>query len=176
MEIARRGIVRDTQHAVREAPEMRFRIRAANAAPRRVRVIALGSDDAHARDCVAARAANVRFSHVSELAALLDSASLRSADECHARNVSSGAIAAWLGAPDLAIIVGREGDDAAVAVLAARSYRNRGVTVSAVIQASARTRRSPGARTADTLRPWCTMLVLASDAGYLPDLLDALGT
>lgn len=165
------------------APEVRFRVRAANSAPREVRVVVLSDDDATGdatRACVAGPFTQVHFSAASELAGLLDTGGMQEASWPRTLNAASDAIAAWLGSPDLAIIVGIEGDDAGAAALAAQAWRMRGVTVSALIRPAASAspaceNASTRQRTADLLRPWCTMLVLASGSDYLVDLLSALG-
>jgi hypothetical protein len=167
--------------AAAQAPETRFRIGAPNSQARLVRVVALDRHDDETRAAACARS-NVQFSSVSELAELLDMGDVQRSGWSREMFAGSGRIATWLGAPDLAIIVGRDSDDATVAALAAQTWRRLGVTVSAVIRPAAAhpavmdnvttVRRSP---TADLLRPWCTMLVLASSSAYLGDLLDALG-
>lgn len=171
-----------------QAPETRFRVRAANSTPRLVRVVALREHDDETRAALCAYGSNVQFSSTSELAALpgigidIGNGGMRRHDWPREMNAASGAIATWLGAPDLAIIVGREGDDATAAALAAHTWRKLGVTVSAVLRPAcahpAGTRNATAIRrthTADLLRPWCTMVVLASSSDYLGDLLDALG-
>jgi hypothetical protein len=169
-----------------QAPEARFRIRAANSTPRLVRVVALGEHDDETRAALRAYGSNVQLSTASELTALLGIGigigGMQRHDWPREMNAASGAIATWLGAPDLAIIVGREGDDATAAALAAQTWRRLGVTVSAVLRpASAHPAKTGNAtaisrsHTADLLRPWCTMVVLASSSDYLGDLLDALG-
>lgn len=167
--------------AAAQAPEARFRIGAPNSQARLVRVVALDGDDDETRAAVSARA-NVQFSDAAELAALLDMSDVQRRGWPREMFAASDRIAAWLGTPDLAIIVGREGDDATAAALAAQSWRRLGATVSAVVRPASAltasmdhttTARRPD--TADRLRPWCTMLVLASSGDYLGDLLDALG-
>ncbi|MFL9906490.1 hypothetical protein [Paraburkholderia sp. RL17-337-BIB-A] len=167
-----------------QAPEARFRIRAANSTPRLVRVVALREHDDETRAALRAYGSNVQLSSASELAALLGIGigGMQRHDWPRKMNAASGAIATWLGAPDLAIIVGREGDDATAAALAAQTWRRLGVTVSAVLRpASVHPAQTGNAtatsrsHTADLLRPWCTMVVLASSSDYLGDLLDALG-
>ncbi|MFM0089384.1 hypothetical protein PQR46_20990 [Paraburkholderia sediminicola] len=165
-----------------QAPEARFRIRAANSTPRLVRVVALDGHDDETRTAVRAYGSDVQFSSASELAALLSTDGMQGHDWPREMNAASSAIATWLGAPDLAIIVGREGDDATAAALAAQTWRRLGVTVSAVLRpASAHPADASNAtatsrsHTADLLRPWCMMVVLASSSEYLGDLLDALG-
>jgi len=159
------------------APEARFRIRATNSSPRAVRVVTLsesGDDALHA--CATAFGANVRFSRADELAALTNTHDPQTSDWPRAMNAASDAMSAWLGEPDLAIIVGTEGDDPRAAAFAAQAWRKRGVTVSAVIHAAQHQQaQEQHHRTADALRPWCTMLVLASGDDYLADLLEALG-
>jgi hypothetical protein len=165
------------------APEARFRVRAANSSPRHVRVVTLSEcDDDELRACATASESNVRFARASELAALAGTHDPQAGDWPHTMSAVSDAMAAWLGAPDLAIIVGTEGDDPCAAALAAQAWRQRGVTVSAVIRPAvqgAQTQQNQQQprrhRTADALRPWCTMLVLASGNDYLADLLEALG-
>jgi hypothetical protein len=77
----------------------------------------------------------------------------------------------WLGMPDTVVISGREGDDAQAIAVAAKRYRMNGITVSVVISPSEKKSNS----TADILRPYSTMMVLPTNAGYLDDLLSALG-
>ncbi|MBP0592151.1 hypothetical protein J8I87_20945 [Paraburkholderia sp. LEh10] len=160
------------------APEVRFRVRAANSSPRQVRVVALSALDDELRVCATKYGSNVRVSCASELASIIGARDPQAGDWTQAMNVASDAVAGWLGSPDLAIIVGTEGDDPRAAAFAAQAWCRRGVTVSAVLRPFAHHTRSEAAgcaRTADALRPWCTMLVLASDNDYLVDLLDALG-
>ncbi|MEA3088170.1 MAG: hypothetical protein QOC89_5867 [Paraburkholderia sp.] len=169
-----------------QAPETRFRVRAANSTPRLVRVVALCERDDETRAAISAYGSNVQFSSASELAALLGidigNGGMRRPDRPRDLNTPSGAIATSPGAPDLAIIVGREGDDATAAALAAQTWRRLGVTVSAVLRPACAPAAGTGnakairrTHTADLLRPWCTMVVLASSSDYLGDLLDALG-
>jgi hypothetical protein len=142
--------------------EVRYRIQTPNAAPRRIRVIALADDDTEIANCHAY--SDVEFVRASELAALLqglDSAS----------GVNPDTLDRWLGSPDIVVFAGREGDDASAAANAARAYRSRGVTVSVVISPSG----NKAHLTADSLRPYATMMVLPTRAGYLDDLLSALG-
>ncbi|SAL26866.1 hypothetical protein AWB74_01160 [Caballeronia arvi] len=140
--------------------EVRFRVRAPNSVPRRIRVIALTDDDAEVRRCAERAHADVQFVYATELAALL-------------QTEGTAALNAWLGAPDLVVIAGREGDDAHAGAVAAKAYRSRGVTVSGVVGPSLESRKH--AFTADLLRPHCTMLILPVGAGYLEGLLAALG-
>ncbi|MFL9962467.1 hypothetical protein PQR02_15480 [Paraburkholderia sediminicola] len=165
------------------APEARFRVQAANSSPRHVRVVTLSEcADDELRACATASGSNVRFARANELAALAGTHAPQEGGWPHTMNAASDAMAAWLGAPDLAIMVGSEGDDPRAAVLAAQAWCQRGVTVSAVIrpavqgaQAQQDQQQPRCYRTADALRPWCTMLVLASGNDYLADLLEALG-
>ncbi|BAN27277.1 hypothetical protein [Caballeronia insecticola] len=160
----------------RAPSEVRFRVRAANSAPRRIRVIALTNDDAEVRRCAERTErthADVQFVHASELAALLQTEGADAASILRSVDANASALNAWLGTPDLVVIAGREGDDAQAGAVAAQAYRSRGVTVSGVIGPCGHRRES--ARTADLLRPHCTMLILPVSAGYLEDLLAALG-
>ncbi|WP_233836816.1 hypothetical protein [Paraburkholderia sp. ZP32-5] len=86
-------------------------------------------------------------------------------------SLDSDALNKWLGTPDTVVISGRDGDDARAIAVAAKTYRMNGVTVSVVISPSDRETNS----TADTLRPYSTMMVLPKKDGYLGDLLSALG-
>jgi len=142
--------------------EARYRIRTPNSVPRRIRVIALADDDTEMENC--RLYADVECVRASELAALLQRSD--AASEGHPATLD-----AWLGQPDIVVIAGREGDDASLVATAARAYRSRGVTVSVVISPS----ESRANRTADALRPYATMMVLPTQAGYLDDLLSALG-
>ncbi|WP_250516295.1 hypothetical protein [Caballeronia sp. INDeC2] len=162
-----------TTPATRAPSEVRFRVRAPNSAPRRIRVIALSDDDAEVRRCAERALADVQFVRASELAALLQTEGADAASILRRSDVNTSASNAWLGAPDLVVIAGCEGDDAQAGAIAAKAYRNRGITVSGVV-GPAGDRRS-AARTADQLRPHCTMLILPVSAGYLDDLLAALG-
>ncbi|SAK88119.1 hypothetical protein [Caballeronia ptereochthonis] len=157
----------------RAPSEVRFRVRAANSAPRRIRVIALTDDDAEMGRCTGRAHADVQFVRASELAALLQTDGTDAASILRSVDANAAALNAWLGTPDLVVIAGREGDDAQAGAVAAQAYRGRGVTVSGVIGPSDDD-RAP-ARTADQLRPHCTMLILPVSAGYLEDLLAALG-
>jgi hypothetical protein len=162
-----------------QAHEVRFRIGAANSTPRRVRIVALDDHDEEIRTVIGAYGQNVKLSSAAELTALLGTTSMQDSDWPRAMNAASGAISTWLDAPDLVIIVGREGDEALIAALAAQTWNRRGVTVSAVLRPApahpAGALSAPRLRTADLLRPWCTMLVHADSHEYLGDLLNALG-
>ena len=153
--------------------ELRFRIRAANSAPRRIRVIALTNDDAEVTGCADRAHADVQFVRASELAALLQTEGTDAASILRSVDANAAALNAWLGAPDLVVIAGREGDEAQAGAVAAKAYRSRGVTVSGVVGPCDDNRKPNG--TADLLRPHCTMLILPVSAGYLEDLLAALG-
>jgi hypothetical protein len=157
----------------RAPSEVRFRVRAPNSAPRRIRVIALTNDDAEVRRCVERAYADVQFVRASELAALLQTEGTDAASILRRVDANTSALNAWLGTPDLVVIAGREGDDAQAGAVAAKAYRSRGVTVSGVVGPSEHDDK-PNA-TADLLRPHCTMLILPVSAGYLEDLLAALG-
>ncbi|SAK45042.1 hypothetical protein AWB80_00835 [Caballeronia pedi] len=153
--------------------EARFRVRAPNSAPRRIRVIALTDDDAEVRRCAERARADVQFVRASELAALLQTEGADAASILRSVDANTSAFNAWLGTPDLVVIAGREGDDAQAGAVAAQAYRSRGVTVSGVVGPSRDELACAG--TADLLRPHCTMLILPVSAGYLDDLLAALG-
>ena len=157
----------------RAPSEMRFRVRAPNSAPRRIRVIALTDDDAEVRRCAERAHADVQFARASELAALLQTEGADAASILRSVDANTAALNAWLDAPDLVVIAGRDGDDASAGAVAAKAYRSRGVTVSGVIGPADDVRHRAG--TADLLRPHCTMLILPVSAGYLEDLLAALG-
>jgi hypothetical protein len=181
MEMNSRG-TSPTAPSAQNAPEVRYRVKAANSAPRRIKVIALSDDDPDVRACAANDHANVQFARASELAAVLDASSHDAASVLHTIDTASPALAAWLGTPDLVAIVGRAGDDARAGALAAQAYRSRGVTVSGLIgpardsgRACAHGMHANHARTAHVLRPLCTMLILPHSPGYLEDLLGALG-
>jgi hypothetical protein len=157
----------------RASSEVRFRVRSPNSAPRRIRVIALTDDDAEVRRCAGHAHADVHFARASELAALLQTEGTDAASILRSVDANTAALNAWLGTPDLVVVAGREGDDAQAGAVAAKAYRSRGVTVSGVI--GPRDNHSERAGTADLLRPHCTMLILPVSAGYLDDLLVALG-
>jgi hypothetical protein len=157
----------------RAPSETRFRVRAPNSAPRRIRVIALTDDDAEVRRCAERAHADVQFARASELAALLQTHGADAASILRRVDANTAALNAWLGAPDLVVIAGREGDDAHAGAIAAKAYRSRGVTVSGVVGPSGDKGKHTG--TADLLRPHCTMLILPVSEGYLDDLLAALG-
>ena len=142
--------------------EVRYRIQTPNSSPRRVRVIALTDHDSEVAKC--RTYANVEFSRASDFAELL---------QCPETNagLNPDALNEWLGTPDTVVISGREGDDAQAIAVAAKTYRMNGVTVSVVISPSGKKSN----RTADPLRPYSTMMVLPTNAGYLDDLLSALG-
>jgi hypothetical protein len=153
--------------------EVRFRVRAPNSAPRRIRVIALTDDDAEVRRCAERAHADVQFVRASELAALLQTDGSDAASILRSVDANTSALDAWLGTPDIVVIAGREGDDAQAGAVAAKAYRSRGVTVSGVVGPSGAAHTKT--ITADLLRPHCTMLILPVSAGYLEDLLAALG-
>ncbi|WP_244158484.1 hypothetical protein [Caballeronia fortuita] len=115
----------------------------------------------------------VQFVLARELAALLQTEGADAASILRSVDANTSALNAWLGTPDIVVIAGREGDDAQAGAVAAKAYRSRGVTVSGVIGAGDDERARTG--TADMLRPHCTMLILPVGAGYLDDLLAALG-
>ncbi|RZF25199.1 hypothetical protein EVC45_34905 [Paraburkholderia sp. UYCP14C] len=142
--------------------EVRYRIQTSNSSPRRIRVIALTDNDPEVASC--RTYADVEFSMASDFAALLQCSD---ADA----DLNPEALDEWLGTPDTVVIAGREGDDAQAIAVAAKRYRMNGVTVSVVISPSGKASGS----TADTLRPYSTMMVLPTNAGYLDDLLSALG-
>ena len=135
------------------ASEVLFRIQTPNSAPRHIRVIALTDDDTEVANCRAY--ADVEFVRASEFAALLQ------------------------GTPDIVVIAAREGDNASAVAIAAHAYRRRGVTVSVVVNPVVDPVVDPsdsnGHATADSLRPYSTMMVRPTRAGYLQDLLSALG-
>jgi hypothetical protein len=159
-------------------PEARFRIRAPNSVPRAVRVIALDDDDPEVRAChVRGVREHVVFSGPADFDAAMapsETGSARTAQQWIASVDSLPArITEWLANPDLVVIVGAEGDNPSLGVMAAEAYRSRGVTVSSLIRRRAGV---PGdTLTSDALRPVCSMMVLVDDSGYLDDLLDALG-
>jgi len=141
--------------------EVRYRIRTPNSSPRRIRVIALTDNDPEVARCHTY--SDVEFVMASEFAAL--------SQHADANGIAPDALNEWLGTPDTVVISGRDDDDARAIALAARTYRMNGVTVSVVISPSGKKSNN----TADTLRPYSTMMVLPSKAGYLDDLLSALG-
>ncbi|WP_321797982.1 hypothetical protein [Caballeronia sp. J97] len=125
------------------------------------------------RRCTERAHTDVQFVRASELAALLQTEGADAASILRSVDANTSALDAWLGAPDLVVIAGREGDDAQAGAVAAKAYRSRGVTVSGVIGPSDDDNKRAG--TAELLRPHCTMLILPVSAGYLEDLLAALG-
>lgn len=142
--------------------EVRYRIRTPNSSPRRIRVIALTDNDPEVANCHTY--ADVEFSRASDFAMFLQNPDERP-------GLNPDALNEWLGSPDTVVISGREGDDAQAVAVAAKIYRMNGVTVSVVISPSGKKSNS----TADMLRPCSTMMVLPAMAGYLGDLLSALG-
>jgi hypothetical protein len=142
--------------------EVRYRIRTPNSSPRRIRVISLTDNDPEVANC--RTYADVEFSKASDFAVLLQRPDGRP-------GLNPDALDEWLGLPDTVVISGCEGDDAQAIAVAAKMYRTSGVTVSVVISPSGKKSNS----TADTLRPCSTMMVLPAKAGYLDDLLSALG-
>lgn len=158
---------------LRAPSEVRFRVRAPNSAPRCIRVIALTDGDAEVRRCAERAHADVQFMRASELAALLQTEGTDAASILRSVDANTSALNAWLGTPDLVVIAGREGDDALAGAVAAKAYRSRGVTVSGVVGPSEHVHKP--SVTSDLLRPHCTMLILPVSAGYLEDLLAALG-
>jgi len=142
--------------------EVRYRIPTPNSSPRRVRVIALMDNDPEVAKC--RTYASVEFSTASDFAALLQRLDARA-------GLNPDALNGWLGTPDTVVISGREGDDARAIAVAAKTYRMNGVSVSVVISPSEKKSGS----TAEMLRPYSTMMVLPTNAGYLDDLLSALG-
>ncbi|MFM0342217.1 hypothetical protein [Paraburkholderia fungorum] len=142
--------------------EVRYRIQAPNSSPRRIRVIALTDNDPEVANC--RTYADVEFSMASDFSALLQCSDVGA-------DLNRDALNEWLGMPDTVVISGREGDDAQAIAVAAKTYRMNGVTVSVVISPCGKKSNS----TADLLRPYSTMMVLPTKAGYLDDLLSALG-
>jgi hypothetical protein len=142
--------------------EERYRIQTPNSSPRRIRVIALTDNDPEVASC--RTYADVEFAMASDFAVLSQGSDANTGPNPDALNE-------WLGTPDTVVISGRDGDDAQAIAVAAKTYRMNGVTVSVVISPSDRKSNS----TADTLRPYSTMMVLPTKAGYLDDLLSALG-
>lgn len=157
----------------RAPPEARYRVRDPNSAPRRIRVIALTDDDAEVRRCAERAHTSVQFVRARELGAPLQTEGADAASILRRVDANAAALDAWLGTPDIVVIAGREGDDARAGAIAAQAYRSRGVTVSGVVGPSVDERKH--GVTADLLRPHCTMLILPVSAGYLDDLLAALG-
>lgn len=159
-------------------PEARFRIRAANSVPRAVRVIMLDDDDTEVRACRAHSArSHVVFTGLADFDASMtprETDAVRTARQWLASvDALPVRIAAWLANPDLVVIVGTEGDDPSLGVMAAEAYRHRGITVSSLIRR--RAAAPTDASTSDALRSLCSMMVLVDESGYLNDLLDALG-
>jgi hypothetical protein len=142
--------------------EVRYRIQTPNSSPRRIRVIALTDNDPEVASC--RTYADVEFSKASDFAVLLQCPDAGA-------GLNPDALSEWLGRPDTVVISGREGDDAQAIAVAAKTYRMNGVTVSVVISPSGKKSNS----TADLLRPYSTMMVLPTKAGYLDDMLSALG-
>lgn len=142
--------------------EVLYRIQTPNSSPRRIRVIALTDNDPEVTAC--RTYADVEFVMASEFAVLSQGSSANA-------DLVPDAISEWLGTPDTVVISGRADDDARAIAVAAKAYRMNGVTVSVVISPSDRKSNSA----ADTLRPYSTMMVLPTKAGYLYDLLSALG-
>lgn len=142
--------------------EVRYRIQSPNSSPRRIRLIALTDSDPEVANC--RKYADVELSMASDFAVLLQRSDAGA-------GLNHDALTEWLGMPDTVVISGREGDDAQAIAVAAKMYRMNGVTVSVVISPSETKSNS----TADALRPYSTMMVLPKKAGYLDDLLSALG-
>jgi ABC-type transport system involved in cytochrome c biogenesis permease component len=157
-------------HDDQVASEVLFRIQTPNSAPRHIRVIALTDDDTEVANCRAY--ADVEFVHASEFAALLQGPDASA-------ELDADAFETWLGTPDIVVIAAREGDNASAVAVAAHAYRRRGVTVSVVVNPVVDPVVDPsdgnGHATADSLRPYSTMMVRPTRAGYLQDLLAALG-
>lgn len=145
-------------------PEARFRIPAANGSPRTVQVIFLNDADPDVAFCRSrVPRPYVRFSGPADFRASVGTDAIR-----------PERLERWLATPDLVVIVGDEGNDPALGILAARAYRDRPISISGLIRGRGGS-ASPGSRTSDALRPLCTTMILVNDTGYLGDLLDALG-
>ncbi len=166
-------------------PEARYRIEAANALPRRIRVVFLDDDDPDVALCrLQPRHANVEFSGpaaflaatgMTPAVALAELGAGVPADGGGRVPVPDDRLDAWRGVPDLVVIVGGDADDPALGMLAARLYRRETVSVSGLFRIAAAP-VAGAARSSDTLRTLCSTMLLVNDIGYLDDLLQALAT
>lgn len=157
-------------------PEARFRIAAANASPRTIRVVCLNDADADVALC-RARAVHrhVHFSGPAEFRASTGLEPAQALDGAAAQRLAPERLAQWLATPDLVVVTGAEHDDPTLGIVAAQAYRGRPISVAGLIRADG-ARAAAGPQASDTLRPWCSTMLLVNGTGYLDDLLEALGT
>ncbi|HTJ92027.1 MAG TPA: hypothetical protein VL424_02825 [Pararobbsia sp.] len=155
-------------------PEARFRITAANASPRAIHVVFLAD---HASERFFGGDAlpdmPIRYSGPSDFVDAVGVAPSIGFDAIAADAQGVARLERWLGEPDLVFVVAEEGDDPALGVLVAHAYRARQISVSGFVQGVSGHRDS---WTSDGLRPACSTMLIVNEAGYLSDLLGALGT
>jgi hypothetical protein len=158
--------------------EARFRIDYPNSMPRLVKVIALDEGSRARVDQIAA----LPWRH----AAFFTSLSLENAPA--SLPAESAAVRAWLRGiagqttslieeidnADLVVMLASAGSNAEAALLVGEACHVRKVTAIGLILQDAKTTGAMIERTLKTMRPFATMLVTASDAEYIEEMLNAL--
>jgi hypothetical protein len=167
-------IMSQTERAVR-ASETRFRIKAANSSGREMRVFGLGPASlAVARRAVGECGPRVRLWETrGALLAPPDDAV--SSDAWLAEVASrSAAIGKWLDGANTVIIVAAAGESTAAVPVIAKLVQATGALLTGLVVDG---HHAPAEvqSVVTALRPCCSMLVQASDAAYVTDMLSALG-
>jgi len=162
------------------AAEARFRINAPNSLPRRVKVIALD----RASEPVVKQLAKARWNNASFFTASAFTASAFVSDSPS----SDFSVQGWLadlagrtkdlidevGSADLVVMVATAGENAQAAALIGEACSVKRVNTTGLILGSAQASDEMLSKTLSRLRPWSLMLVIASGADYIEDMLIAL--
>lgn len=152
------------------AADTRYRIPYPNSRPRAIKVIGLGEGGSR----MAQQIAEAGLRHVQAIAA--GGARAGSSESMVQAMADEGSeIGRALRGADMVFVVARDGDNVALAPAIAQMTHERGVLVTGVLIHEEIGGSPVPQGTLHTLRSAADMLVMVSDADYLPEMLSALG-
>ena len=170
------------------AAEARYRIDAANSAPRAIRVIALDEPSEQVvRQLAATPWHHATFFTAAPAAHAAEATALQTA-QTWIRDLTGISSAEWLrdldGAPadlteqvagaDLVVMVAAAGHSADVSAVIGAACSDRRVTTTALLVGGATASDKEVAETLARIRPWSLMVVIANTDEYIEDMLVAL--
>lgn len=157
----------------RLACDTRHRIAYPNSRPRAIKLFGLGEGGAAIARDIAGRG----YAHVEALAAGNGRAAPGADSQGVLRAIASEGsdLERIIEAADMVFVVARDGDGVGLATVIAQLARRHGKLMSGVLIQAVDAAVEPHDATLDALRAASDMLVIVSDAGYVPEMLGALG-
>ncbi len=170
------------------AAEARYRIDAANSAPRAIKVIALDEpSEMVVRQLAATAWNNARFFTAAPASTAADGTAIDTAG-AWIRDLTGAGSAEWLrdldgaaadlseqvASADLVVMVAAAGHSADLSAMIGAACSDRRVTTTALLVGRAAASDKEIAETLARLRPWSLMVVMADTDDYIEDLLTAL--